>query len=196
MGKSGSVQDLRQYKANNMRTESMTIKTYFVLCVIAISLCNAELSEYFHGTADNAGYLSLERIFTSEEFKVEAFGPARWLEDGFGYTILENSQILKEGDSPTTCDAPEDERPKDIVRYDPETGERTIVVPSTRLIPKGRITAVEDRRLFLVEGRQETAGFYKHQACVAQEYTWRLLGARFNKLESTKNSAGMLSHPR
>ena len=137
MGKSGSVQDLRQYKANNMRTESMTIKTYFVLCVIAISLCNAELSEYFHGTADNAGYLSLERIFTSEEFKVEAFGPARWLEDGFGYTILENSQILKEGDSPTTCDAPEDERPKDIVRYDPETGERTIVVPSTRLIPKG-----------------------------------------------------------
>ena len=126
-----------------MRIESMTIYTCFAAFLMAINLYNAESSEKSHGIVDDAGYLSLERIFTSEEFKVEAFGPARWLEDGSGYTILEDSQILKEGDSPTTCDESEDERPKDIVRYDPETGERSIVVPSTRLIPKGEPQPLE-----------------------------------------------------
>ena len=65
--------------------------------------------------------LTLERIFEDEEFEVESFGPARWLEDGSGYTTLEASKEVEEA--------------KEIVRYDPTTGERTILVPATSLVP-------------------------------------------------------------
>ena len=65
--------------------------------------------------------LTLERIFEEEEFEVETFGPACWLEDGTGYTTLETSE--------------EDEEAKEIVRYDPATGERTILVSATSLVP-------------------------------------------------------------
>ncbi len=67
--------------------------------------------------------LTLERIFTSDEFKLSRFGPARWLEDGKGYTILETS--------PETGG-------EDIIQYDPVSGERTILVSSKSLTPEGR----------------------------------------------------------
>lgn len=67
--------------------------------------------------------LTLERIFSSKEFEGEKFGPARWLEDGTGYTTLEDS------DGETTG--------KEIVRYDPATGRREVIVPVARLIPEG-----------------------------------------------------------
>ncbi len=65
--------------------------------------------------------LTLERIFGEEEFAVEAFGPARWLEDGSGYTTLEGSEEFEEA--------------KEIVRYDPATGERSVLVPVSALVP-------------------------------------------------------------
>jgi dipeptidyl-peptidase-4 len=65
--------------------------------------------------------LTLERIFEEKEFRVERYGPARWLEDGSGYTTLEASEGVEEA--------------KDIVRYDPATGERSVVVPATSLLP-------------------------------------------------------------
>ena len=64
--------------------------------------------------------LSLERIFKDKEFRVERYGPARWLEDGSGYTTLEPS--------------PEFDEAKDIVRYDPATGERSVLVPAASLL--------------------------------------------------------------
>lgn len=66
--------------------------------------------------------LTLERIFSSDEFELSRFGPARWLEDGNGYTILETS--------PETGG-------EDIVQYDPISGERTILVSSNTLTPEG-----------------------------------------------------------
>jgi dipeptidyl-peptidase-4 len=64
--------------------------------------------------------LTLERIFADEEFRTESYGPARWLEDGSGYTTLEPS--------------PDSEEAKDIVRYDPATGEREVIVPAAALV--------------------------------------------------------------
>jgi len=95
--------------------------------------------------------LTLERIFSSEEFKLESFGPARWLEDGSGYTTLEDSNAPAAGTDPISCDESqsshckrndeadpsEKEGPKDIVRYDLQTGRRDILVPAGRLIPEG-----------------------------------------------------------
>jgi len=87
-----------------------------------------------------AGYLNLERIFTSKEFEVKKFGPVRWLEDGSGYTTLEDSEAPAESNEPASCSESQDEKPKDIVRYNPETGSREILVPSARLIPEGEST--------------------------------------------------------
>jgi len=76
------------------------------------------------------GYLSLERIIDSDEFDSKSFGPVRWLKDGSGYTTLEDSQANEDENDPNA------EAPRDIIRYKPESGEREIMVPSARLIPK------------------------------------------------------------
>jgi dipeptidyl-peptidase-4 len=124
-----------------------------VVCVIAI-LCSS------HVAAQDPSILTLERIFTSNEFRGEIFGPARWLEDGSGYTTVEDSPSLQGG--------------KDIVRYHPETGKREVLVSAERLVPRGkshplRIDNYEwspDARLLLIYTnskrvwRQNTRGDY------------------------------------
>jgi dipeptidyl-peptidase-4 len=70
----------------------------------------------------SAAALSLERIFDSNEFATERFGPVRWLVDGSGYTTLEVSPRV---------------RGFDIVRYDPASGNRDVLVAAERLIPRG-----------------------------------------------------------
>lgn len=67
--------------------------------------------------------LSLARLFDSEEFDLESFGPARWLSDGSGYTLLEDSIVAEDR--------------QDIVRYDPATGDREILIAASQLQPAG-----------------------------------------------------------
>ncbi len=76
----------------------------------------------------DTGILTVERLFSSEEFDLESFGPARWLESGDGYTLLE--------DSPGSAG-------QDIVRYDPVTGDRDILVAASQLVPPGAGRALE-----------------------------------------------------
>ena len=68
--------------------------------------------------------LTLERIFSSNEFELEQWGPAHWLEDGTGYTILER--------------AGSEQKRFNIVKYNFTTGKREVLVPSERLIPSGK----------------------------------------------------------
>lgn len=70
----------------------------------------------------SAGQLTLERIFSSQEFGSDRFGPARWLADGSGYTTVERSASAAG---------------LDIVRYDPTSGAREILVAAERLVPTG-----------------------------------------------------------
>lgn len=70
--------------------------------------------------------LTLDRIFSSGEFRSETFGPARWLEDGNAYTTLEPSPSNREA--------------RDIVRYEAATGTRTVLIAAASLIPKGAST--------------------------------------------------------
>ena len=72
--------------------------------------------------AQDASQLSLERIYASRDFASDFFGPARWLADGSGYTTVEVSRAV---------------RGLDIVKYDPATGRREVLVPATRLVPRG-----------------------------------------------------------
>ncbi len=67
--------------------------------------------------------LNLERIFVTEEFTPEHFGPARWMKDGNSYTTVEKSETVKDG--------------KDIILYSAVTGKREILVGASRLIPDG-----------------------------------------------------------
>jgi dipeptidyl-peptidase-4 len=82
--------------------------------------------------SQDASLLTLERVFASAEFFGERLGPARWLADGSGYTMLERSTVTRGG--------------IDIVRYDPGTGEREVLVPASRLVPEGSFSplVIED----------------------------------------------------
>ena len=65
--------------------------------------------------------LTLDRIFGSREFTGETFGPARWLADGSGYTILERSAEAR--------------RMRDIVRYDLHSGRREVLISAQKFMP-------------------------------------------------------------
>ena len=102
------------------------------------------LAVSFFGAAEDTpdlSQLTLERIFGDEEFEVETFGPARWLEDGSGYTTLEASGEVEEA--------------KDIVRYEPATGDRSVLVPATSLVPaEGEEPLEIDDYLWSDDGRR------------------------------------------
>ncbi len=90
------------------------MKQMFCFLFILISLPAA---------AQDQPFLSIDRLFSSGDFRAERFGPARWLTDGSGYTTLEDSET---GNG------------RDIVRYESESGIRTILVSADRLQPKGK----------------------------------------------------------
>lgn len=72
---------------------------------------------------NDKGTLTLDRIFSSSEFRSETFGPARWLDGGNAYTTLEPATSAKEA--------------LDIVRYETATGARSVLIAATSLTPSG-----------------------------------------------------------
>jgi dipeptidyl-peptidase-4 len=127
----------------------------------------------------DSSLLSLQRIYGSPEFRPQAFGPARWLAKGAAYTTLERSEATPAG--------------QDLVRYDAESGERTVLVPAARLVPEGDTMPLtvesyswsEDERQLLIftnsqqVWRQNTRGDY----WTLDLATWKLrrLGGRAAK---------------
>src|SRR3989454_8181526 len=78
--------------------------------------------------ATDSSLLTVDRIFGSPEFRGGSLGSLAWLSDGVGYTTLEPTAGGKGGG-------------QDIVRYDAETGLKTILVPAARLGPGGGFAA-------------------------------------------------------
>ena len=68
------------------------------------------------------GLLSLDDIFAKRVYRMSGYGPARWLDNGTGYTTLERAAEIKGND---------------IVRYDTRTAAKTILVAAKELIPQG-----------------------------------------------------------
>ncbi|MCX6582133.1 MAG: S9 family peptidase [Candidatus Aminicenantes bacterium] len=104
-----------------------SIKTIFLflIFVLCFSLKAAEVSS-------DPAILTLDRIFSANEFRARKFGPARWLQHRPGYTTyttLEPSETTTGG--------------KDIVLYDPQTGKRKIIVPAGGLVPPGKTSPLE-----------------------------------------------------
>ena len=88
------------------------------------------------GDTAPSAWLSVDRIFGAEkEFRTESWGPAYWLKDGQAFTTLEPSEAFK--------DHPQAAEIKDIVRVDPATGERTVLVSARELLPPGAARPLE-----------------------------------------------------
>jgi dipeptidyl-peptidase-4 len=109
--------------AAKMRAASRHYQVKLMVLGLLLLLLLVPIVSAIAQDTDDPSILSLERIFDSDEFDAKRYGPVRWLEDGTGYTTLEDSDTEEEG--------------KDIVRYDPATGNREILVPCTRLVPAG-----------------------------------------------------------
>jgi len=75
-----------------------------------------------YGQTTDKRILTLDRIFNSNEFRSETFGPARWLEGGSNYTTLEPSPANREA--------------RDIIRYEAATGARSVLIAAASLTPK------------------------------------------------------------
>jgi dipeptidyl-peptidase-4 len=116
-----------------------------LLIAAAFSSASATLS----AQTDDPSLLSVRGIYGSAEFRPEFFGPARWLANGAAYTTLE---------------PPAQGKGQDIVRYDVETGTRTLLVPAARLVPSGDSLplaiedyswSVDERQLLLFTNSQQ-----------------------------------------
>src|SRR5262249_28602056 len=67
--------------------------------------------------------LSVDSLFT---FRTRPLGPVQWQNDGSGYLALEPSPTKRDG--------------LDIVRYDVNSGARTVKVAAEKLVPNGAST--------------------------------------------------------
>lgn len=83
---------------------------------------------FLEGGQKDSALLTLDRIFLGREFSTERFGGVQWLENGSGYTVLESSRTV--------------EGSRDIVKYDPTTGKREILVSAGLLVPAGDSVAL------------------------------------------------------
>jgi len=95
------------------------VKTVF----LAFLMGTAGLPVFVNAQATTPESLTLERIYTDDDFRLKKFGPLRWLEDGSGYTTLEAS--------------PEFPDARDIVKHSPASGTRSILVGAGQLVPPG-----------------------------------------------------------
>jgi dipeptidyl-peptidase-4 len=68
----------------------------------------------------DSSLLTVRRIYGSPEFSSQSFGPIRWLEDGAAYTTVERA---------------ESGRGREIVRYDTESGARSVLITAAQLTP-------------------------------------------------------------
>jgi dipeptidyl-peptidase-4 len=66
---------------------------------------------------------TLRQIFEARSFEAKRFGPARWIDEGAGYTTLEAS-----AETPGA---------KDLIRYDTASGARRVLVAAAQLVPAG-----------------------------------------------------------
>ena len=102
----------------------MPIKSLVITALL--SLCSFILL-----AQQDQNLLSIDRIYNSREFSSQRFGPARWVEGGKAYTTLESSED-HDGSS-------------DIIRYTTTTGERSILVSASQLVPPGQTVPLKIR---------------------------------------------------
>lgn len=116
----------------NLRATRYALLAIFGATLVACSNINDSTASSQAAPA-NTGQLSLASIFTEDAYKAERPGRLQWLSDSSGYTMLETPQDYQA--SATDDDAENTPEPKDIVFYEPATGQRSVLVAADLLRP-------------------------------------------------------------
>jgi len=84
-----------------------------------------------------ANSLSLEQIYKEKDFKAERSTYFTWLDDGTGYTVLEERESDKNSQDDKAKDDEHGAKGNDIVFYNADGTGRKVLVSYEKLIPKG-----------------------------------------------------------
>ncbi|HDL18714.1 MAG TPA: hypothetical protein ENH29_06640 [Bacteroidetes bacterium] len=95
------------------------VRSIFLIFIWAVPLLSQPAK------TEDPAILTVDRIFAANEFSPERFGPARWIDDGKGYTTLEKSAGITRG--------------RDIVYCETKSGRRKILVPVKNIFLPRRI---------------------------------------------------------
>ena len=91
--------------------------------LLLLAACGGSLVPVAAARGTDSTLLTVDRIFSTREFSSRGPGPFQWVDGGKGYTALERSASRSGA--------------RDIVRYDTETGTRSILVRAEQLTPAG-----------------------------------------------------------
>ena len=127
----------------------------------------------------DSSLVTLERLFNSEDFSADFFGPARWLRDS-GYTTFERAP---------------DSRGRDLVRTDPATGQKQVLLAAAKLIPPGDSVPLRvENFAFSTDGQRVL--LYTNSKRVWRQNTKGTTGSSRSPPESCGNWAAMLRRRR
>jgi dipeptidyl-peptidase-4 len=90
----------------------------FCLALLVVCFC---VSPSLRGSDELSRIL--DQIFRQHAFDAKRFGPARWIDGGAAFTTVEASAQFPNSEA------------KDIVRYETQTGKRTVLVSASQLVP-------------------------------------------------------------
>ena len=131
-----------------MTHESRDIFIRFALplFILLVGACTRQTSPGEIESMEVDQVLTLEAIFKDHSYDPKEPGQIRWLEDGSGYTALETVEEYKGVEPERDKEGEIIKWPEDIVFYDPETLQRSILIPATQLTPPGaeKALTIED----------------------------------------------------
>ena len=111
------------FRSRYLQPQSTGPRTF----VLALLLASFHFAVTTAQSVVDPSALTLERIFTDEDFETKSFGPYEWLNGGDNYTSF----------MPGPPKPGQDDPPKQLVKYDTRTGEGTVLIKSEELTPPG-----------------------------------------------------------
>ena len=105
--------------------------TTILLAILFVGSTFADKTE----STENEQMLTLEAIFKDHSYDPKELGQISWLEDGSGYTALETIAEYADVDPERDEDDEIIKWPEDIVFYNPEKLDRSILISASQLTP-------------------------------------------------------------
>ena len=116
----------------NRWLSSTVLTTAIAVSLFACQSTSTENTTKSEMNLDKSTALTVESIYKDNEFSSDSISRLRWLADGTGYTVVEKSEITKIDDKGEDVSIG-----SDIVVYDPETLERSVLISAKQLTPNG-----------------------------------------------------------